>query len=102
MQVGVLKIKLFIPYSQSLKDKRRVVQSVTTRIRNKYNVSITCVEEGKWQIAQLCIAYTSGSHGRVKDVLHHIADFVSRERLDVEVVDHDVQIFTLGDGEDWS
>jgi hypothetical protein len=102
MQVGVLKIKLFIPHSQSLKDKRSVVQSVTTRIKNRYNVSITEVGGGKWQIAQLCIAYASGNHGKTRQVLHNIADFVSRERLDAEIVDHDVQIFTLGDGEDWS
>ena len=99
MQVGVLRIKLFIPYSQSLKDRRSVVQSVIARVKNRYNVSITEAGGGKWQIALLGIACISGDQGRTKELLYSIADFISRERLDVEIVDHDTEVFTLD--KDW-
>ena len=40
MNAGVCKIRLHIPESQSLKEKRRVVKSITSRIRNQFNISV--------------------------------------------------------------
>ena len=38
MSVGVARFDLFIPDSGSLKDKRQVLRSVTSTVRNKFNV----------------------------------------------------------------
>ena len=38
--VGVLTVDLVIRESRSLKDKRRVVKSITQRIRDRFNVSV--------------------------------------------------------------
>jgi len=40
MTVGVLQIELEIPDSFSLKDKRRVIQSLKDRIAHAHNVSV--------------------------------------------------------------
>ncbi|MDI3530901.1 MAG: uncharacterized protein PWP60_750 [Candidatus Atribacteria bacterium] len=40
MRVGVCQINIFINESFSLKDKRRVMNSVKQRLRNKFNVSV--------------------------------------------------------------
>ncbi|MEA2031704.1 MAG: DUF503 domain-containing protein [candidate division Zixibacteria bacterium] len=41
----VLRIRLNLPMVQSLKEKRRILKSLITRIRNKFNVSIAEVAE---------------------------------------------------------
>lgn len=40
MTIGLLTLEFLVPEAQSLKDKRRVVQSVKTRLRNTFNVSV--------------------------------------------------------------
>ena len=40
MFIGVGRYEIFIPASESLKDKRAVLRSVTGAVRNKFNVSI--------------------------------------------------------------
>ena len=52
MIVGLCTVELFIPDGHSLKDKRRVLQSVKTRVRDKFNVSVAEVgEQDLWQKA---------------------------------------------------
>jgi uncharacterized protein YlxP (DUF503 family) len=40
VHIGVLEVKGRVIASSSLKDKRRVIQSVQAKIRNKYNLSV--------------------------------------------------------------
>ena len=40
MNIGVVRITLRILHSRSLKDKRRVVNSLRQRVGSKFNVSI--------------------------------------------------------------
>ena len=44
MHVGAAKIILQLPENGSLKGKRRVISSLMTRVRNKFNVSIAEVD----------------------------------------------------------
>lgn len=61
MFIGYLKVRLFIPHSRSLKEKRRVVSSVKHRVSNKFNVSVAEKPSDKWQTSELsfvCVNYT--------------------------------------------
>ena len=40
MTIGSLTLEIFIPASQSLKDKRRVVRSLKDRLRGRFNIAI--------------------------------------------------------------
>lgn len=44
MHIGVCKIKLYLPESQSLKEKRRILKSLIERLKNKFNISIAEVD----------------------------------------------------------
>ncbi len=46
MIVGVMKVDVALFDAQSLKDKRRVLQSFKQRVRDKFNVSISEVAHG--------------------------------------------------------
>jgi uncharacterized protein YlxP (DUF503 family) len=45
MIVGVLTLDIAVLEAMSLKDKRRVVRSIKDRVRHRYNVSISEVDE---------------------------------------------------------
>lgn len=44
MHIGVCKIKLYLPESRSLKEKRRVLKSLIARLKNKFNISVAEVD----------------------------------------------------------
>ena len=52
MMIGVLTLELRVREAQSLKDKRRIIQSIKTRIRNSFNVSVA--EVGHLDDRQRC------------------------------------------------
>ena len=60
MIVGVLTLELAIFEARSLKDKRRVIQSVKQRLRNTFNVSVAEVafldapKRGRLAVAVVC------------------------------------------------
>lgn len=62
MFVKMIEIKMLIRHSQSLKDKRRVVKSLKTKIRHKFNVSISEVAYlDDYKLAKLSIVMVSTS-----------------------------------------
>jgi hypothetical protein len=42
--IGSILLEIFLPASQSLKDKRRVVRSLKDRLRNRYNVAVAEID----------------------------------------------------------
>lgn len=44
IKILVLKIKLYAPWVNSLKEKRMIVKSIQAKIRNKFQVSVSEVE----------------------------------------------------------
>ncbi len=88
MNVGVGKITLRLPENQSLKGKRRVVSSLSSRIRNKFNVSIAEVDDNDvWQKATLGVTCVSNSHRHAEEILGHVIRYIESSREDVELID---------------
>jgi len=55
MQVGICNLKLIVLDSVSLKDKRSVVQSLTRKLRNNFNVSVAEENLDSWKEAHLTV-----------------------------------------------
>ena len=93
MNVGVCKVSLRLPENLSLKGKRRVVKSITTRVTNKFNVAVAEVDdEDRWQLATIGICCVS-NHGRhANEVLSKAVDFIIKSRFDVEILDYEIEI----------
>jgi uncharacterized protein YlxP (DUF503 family) len=93
MIVGVSLIKLYLPGSHSLKDKRSVVKSLTARIHNEFNVSCSEVDHHDvWQSAAIGVAMVSNDTARIQEVLDHVVRWIERNRPDVEIVDQSFEI----------
>ncbi len=93
MNVGVCKIKLRLPENLSLKGKRQVIKSITTRVRNKFNVSIAEVDDHDlWQLATLGICCVSNNSRQTNEVLSKVVDFVTQGRFEIEILDYEIEI----------
>lgn len=92
MLIGVCQVELFIPNSDSLKSKRFVIQSLKTRLRNKFNISVTEVgEQEKWQRCVLGISTISNDKIFIDKVMAQIINLIN-ENNDLELLDHRVEI----------
>ena len=79
MIVGVLTVELAIFEAQSLKDKRRVIQSVKQRLRNGFNVSVAEVAYGDLpKRCRLGIVTVSNESRHVHSSLDKIVDMIRR------------------------
>ena len=93
MIVGVCRITLRLPESGSLKDKRQVVRSLTTRLRNKFNVAVAEVDDNdRWQIATIGLTCVSNNARHAQEMLDHAVQFVERTRLDAELIDSEIEV----------
>ena len=78
MRVGVLEVELFIPYAQSLKDKRMVIKRVVDRL-GKFNVAVAEVaHHDTWQRAGLGIVAISTDAAHVEKQLAAAAAEIDR------------------------
>jgi len=96
MNVGVCKIKLRLPENSSLKGKRRVLKSITTRVGNRFNVSVAEVDDQDlWQLATLGICCLSNNKRFTNEVLSKVVDFIVNGRFEVEMLDYEIEILSV-------
>jgi uncharacterized protein YlxP (DUF503 family) len=93
MNTGVCKIKLHIPQSQSLKQKRSVIKSITTRLRNQFNISISEVDDQDlWQIATLGISCVSNNSNHIDEMLTRVVNYITQNYPELEIVEQEIEI----------
>lgn len=86
MVVGVCTVELWIPESQSLKDKRQVLHSLKDRLRGKFNLSVAEVDgQDLWQKAVLGMACVANDGSHIEQVLEQALN-VMKSMPTVEVV----------------
>ena len=77
MMIATLKLKLYIPWATSLKDKRMVVKSLCAKLRAKFGVSVAEVEELEvHRTAVLGVAYVGNSRAQLDSVMDHLLDWI--------------------------
>lgn len=96
MNVGVCKISLRLPENLSLKGKRRVLKSITTRVRNQFNVSVAEVDDHDlWQLATIGICCVSNNKQYTNQVLSKVVDFIAGSRFEVEILNYEIEILPV-------
>jgi len=96
MNVGVCKVSLRLPENATLKGKRQILKSITTRIANKFNVAIAEVDDNDlWQRAELGICLVSNDKRHANEVLSRVVNFIIDNRFDVEILDYQIEILTV-------
>ncbi len=96
MHVGVCRIKFRLPENLSLKGKRQIVKSITSRVGSKFNVSVAEVDDHDlWQLATIGISCISNDKRQTNEVLSRVVDFITDCRFDVEILNYEIEILSV-------
>jgi len=93
MIVGVCTIELRLRATRSLKEKRQIVKSIITRVKNNFNVAVAEVDyQDKWQRTVLGVAVVSTAPDHANGILSKVVNFV--ESLYVaDLLDYHIEIW---------
>lgn len=93
MIVGVCTIELYLREAHSLKEKRQVLKSIITRVKNNFNVAIAEVDyQDKWQRTVLGVSVVSTEQTHANGVLSKVVNFVESMYL-AEVLDYHIELW---------
>jgi uncharacterized protein YlxP (DUF503 family) len=96
MNIGVCKLNLRLPGNSSLKDKRRVLRSITSRVSNKFNVAVAEVDNGDlWQMATIGICCVSNDHRHANEIMSKVVTFIMNNHFDAEILDYEIEIIPV-------
>ncbi len=81
MTVGLLLLDCYLPESQSLKDKRRILTSLEERLRRQFNIAVAEVEyQNQWQRAQLAVVLVNTNWRMLQSSMSKLTEYVDRDR----------------------
>jgi len=87
-------LKIHIPGSRSLKDKRSVVKSLLMRLQKQFNISIAEVgDHDLWQMTTIGIACVSNHTDRVDEVISAAISLIERDFPTIEIIEKEQDIF---------
>jgi uncharacterized protein YlxP (DUF503 family) len=93
MTVGVCRVTLRLPENGSLKGKRQLLRSLTTRLRSKFNVAVAEVDNNdRWQIATIGVTCVSNDGRHAQEMLDRVVSFIRHTRLDAELLDSEIEV----------
>ena len=91
MVVGLLRLDIRLPEAQSLKERRWILKSLITRVRNRFNVSVAEVDpEDVWQRATVAVAHVGSDQPHTNKLLDQILDLAEGLRQ-IEVLDSQIE-----------
>lgn len=93
MHVGVCRVSLRLPENHSLKGKRKISQSLISRISSRYNVAIAEVEDNQlWQRLTLGISCVSNNGRHANEILSKVVQYIEETGGDFELLDYETEI----------
>ena len=95
MHIGVCSLQFRLPESASLKDKRGVFRSISTRVRNRFNVSIAEVDDNdRRQLLTLGVCCVSNDPQHANEMLSRVVSYIQGIRPDAELLDYTLEIIS--------
>ncbi|OFI06982.1 hypothetical protein CLOACE_05680 [Clostridium acetireducens DSM 10703] len=92
MVIGSGKIYLMANWVHSLKEKRMIVKSIIAKVHNKFNVSISEIENQDYhQTITLGIACISNDKRHVDRVMQNVIDYIEKI-TDAVIQDIEIEI----------
>lgn len=93
MIIGTGKIYLYVNWVHSLKEKRMIVKSTISKVKNKFNVSVAEVEnQDLHQSIVIGIACVSNDSRHANSVIQNVLDFIEDnteaivEKVEMEIL----------------
>jgi uncharacterized protein YlxP (DUF503 family) len=78
--IGTLQVTVQVPESRSLKDKRMVVRSITSRVRQTFAVAVAEVgEQDSWQTAVVGVACVSNNARHADEMCQKVLAYIEND-----------------------
>lgn len=93
MHIAFLQVKLHIPASHSLKEKRSLIKRLISRVRTRHNIAIAEIgDHDVWQTARLGLVTINNESDHTDRVLERVLREI--ERFDgCELTDYQIERF---------
>jgi uncharacterized protein YlxP (DUF503 family) len=92
MFIGIGRVDIFLPGLNSLKSKRRIINSIKGKIRSKFNVGVSEIDFlDKWQRASIGIVAVSNDSKFLQSSLNKIVNQI-KEFRDINILDWSIKI----------
>lgn len=89
--IGLMSVRIFIPQSQSLKDKRMVLKSIKDKIHNNFNVSVAELDsQDKWQVSTIGLSMIGNDQRYMDGCFQKILLFIG-SYPEVEITDQEIE-----------
>ena len=96
MVIAVARIRFNMPGNNSLKGKRKIVKSIVSQVRNRYNVACSEVKyQDVWQTAEIGICTVGNSEPLLSSIMERVFDFVENS-CPCEIVHSELEIIHMG------
>ena len=93
MVVGVARVVVHMPASQSLKDKRQVLKSAVAQVQQRFQLAVAEVErQDQWQVGVLGLACVSTSAAHADQIIARAVSFLEGRLADGHVLDYQTEI----------
>ena len=93
MIVGLLTLDIHLPYSHSLKEKRKRMLRIKDRLKNKYNVAFAELDfQDKWQRTRIGIV-TLNSQKKIIEQMFQKIILEFQELIDGEILSRDIHFY---------
>jgi uncharacterized protein YlxP (DUF503 family) len=92
MTIGILRVAIFIPQSNSLKFKRMILHSLKKRLRNNFNIAVTQIDDqDKWQKCTLAIVGVEKNKNTINSNLSCVVNFIERSD-NIHLIDYEMEM----------
>src|SRR5213595_3156945 len=94
--IGLVRVVLHLPSSNSLKSKRQVVSGLLRRLRQELKVSAAEVGElDRWQLAEIAVATVSGDGRQADKVLAAALSYIEAHCDGARITDVSTELIQL-------
>ncbi len=77
MVIGSLVLEIHIPEATNLKEKRMVIRSLKEKLRSKFNVAVSEIDnQDLWQLAVVAVVTVASDKYQIEKILNNIVNFI--------------------------
>ncbi|MCX8109716.1 MAG: DUF503 domain-containing protein [Syntrophorhabdaceae bacterium] len=96
MIVGISTIEIFLPDSQSLKDKRQAVKKIIEKTRAKFNISIAEFSQNNlWQRAKIGFSVVGVNKDHIDMAIDNVYNYIESLYIG-KIIDTSSEIIVMG------
>ena len=93
MIIGLLTLEIYIPYSHSLKEKRKTLNRIKDRLKKKFNIAFAELNYlNKWQRSKIGLVTLNTQKGMIEKIFQKIIREIE-ENVEGEILQKDIYYF---------